>query len=237
VSETRVRVVDVSKRFATVQALDRVGFEIEAGEIVVMIGVNGAGKSTLLRILGTRVLPDEGAAWVAGFDVLREPRQARRRTGVVLSDERSWYWRLSGRANLEFFARLSELSRAQAQERAEQLLEVVQLTDAADRRVDGYSSGMRSRLSLARALLLAPPVLLLDEPSRALDPAVSRELRQTVVSLTRESGCAVLWVTHDLHEAAELAERVIVLDAGRIRKVESRPGSAADLELLLDPVP
>jgi ABC-2 type transport system ATP-binding protein len=237
VDETRVRVVDVSKRFGTVQALDRVSLEVAAGEVVVMIGVNGAGKSTLLRVLGTRVLPDGGEVQVAGFDALRDPREVRRRTGVVLSDERSWYWRLSGRQNLEFFGRLSELPRAQARARAQELLDLVQLSDAGDRRFDGYSSGMRSRLSLARALLLNPPVLLLDEPSRALDPAVSRELREAVVDLAKRSGSAVLWVTHDLHEAATLGDRVVVLDAGRIRRVETRPDSAEALEQLLDAAP
>jgi ABC-2 type transport system ATP-binding protein len=234
VSEFRVRVADVSKRFGAVQALDRVSLHIAAGEVVVMIGVNGAGKSTLLRILGTRVLPDSGSAEVAGYDVVSAPREVRRRTGVVLSDERSWYWRLSGRTNLRFFAQLSELPAAAAAARTDELLRLVGLDEAADRRVDGYSSGMRSRLSLARSLLLDPPVLLLDEPSRALDPGVSRELRDTVVSLARDSGCAVLWVTHDLHEAAELADRVLVLDAGRIRGVADRPDSAAGLERLLD---
>lgn len=226
---TRVRLVDASKRFGGVQALDRVSLTIDAGEILVLLGSNGAGKSTLLRIIGTQVLPDSGSVQVDGYDVVRRPREVRRRIGVVLADERSWYWRLSGRANLEFFGRLSELSRAQSRDRTTELMELLDLADAADRRVDGYSSGMRSRLSLARALLLAPPVLLLDEPSRALDPRAAGELRRIVAELARSEGCAVLWVTHDLHEAAELGSRVAALDAGRLRLCSGGPVSAGDL--------
>lgn len=229
-----IRAIELSKRFGSVQAIDAVSLEVGAGELVVLVGVNGAGKSTLLRVLGTRVLPDHGAACVAGHDVVRAAREVRRSTGVVLSEERSFYWRLSARANLEFFGRLCGLGRAAARTRVLELLELVQLADAADRRVDGYSSGMRTRLALARALLLDPPVLLLDEPSRALDPLVARDLREVVVSLSASSGRAVLWVTHDLHEAAEIADRVVVLDAGRIRTVHDRPDSASELAQLLD---
>ncbi len=230
-------VSDVSKRFGTVQALHEVSLTVHPGEVVVLLGENGAGKSTLLRVLGTTVLPDTGQVSVAGHDAIARPRDARRATGVVLSDERGWYWRVSGRANLEFFGQLCGLPRRRARARATELLELVQLVEAGDRRVLGYSSGMRARLSLARALLLDPPVLLLDEPSRALDPLVARELRATVVDLARDSGRAVLWVTHDLHEAAEIADRVLILEAGRLRTGTARPGSAGELAELLEVAP
>lgn len=228
-----ISVRGVSKRFGSVQALSDVTLDVSPGEIAVLVGVNGAGKSTLLRILGTTVLPDTGVVSVAGADVMLDPREARRRTGVVLADERSWYWRLSGRANLEFFGRLCGLSRRAAADRAGELLELVQLTPVAGRRFDGYSSGMRARLSLARALLLDPPVLLLDEPSRSLDPNVSRELRDVVVARAHSGGHAVLWVTHDLHEAVAINDRVLLLDAGRLSAPRRRPRSAAALERLL----
>jgi ABC-type multidrug transport system ATPase subunit len=228
-------VADVSKRFGAVQALDGVTLTVARGELAVLLGVNGAGKSTLMRVLGTTVRPDRGDVEVDGHDLGRSPRSVRRSTGVVLSDERSWYWRLSARQNLEFFGRLCGLSRSAAARRAGELLDVVQLADAANRRVDGFSSGMRARLALGRALLLDPPVLLLDEPSRALDPRVSRDLRELVLGLTRSGRRSVLWVTHDLHEAAAIADRVLLLDSGRLREIGRGPTTAAELEGLLEP--
>ena len=232
-SEALIRAAGVSKTFGDVRALDDVSFHVDRGEVVVLLGRNGAGKSTLLRILGTRVLPDAGEVHIDGIDGRRQPRDVRRRTGVVLPDERSWYWALTGRANLEFFARLSELPRRAARRRTAEVLEVVELTEGADRRVAGYSSGMRARLSLARALLLSPPVLLMDEPARALDPAISRDLRRAVVALARETGCAVLWVTHDLHEAAVVADRVLLLEEGRLVHDASGPSTAEALARLM----
>jgi ABC-type multidrug transport system ATPase subunit len=229
-----IRATDVVKSFGSVEALRGVTFQVDPAEVVVLLGRNGAGKSTLLRILGTRVVQDAGEVAMAGADVRHDPRLVRRRTGVVLADERSWYWPLTGRANLEFFARLGDLSRRQARERVAELLDLVDLTDSADRRVAGYSSGMRARLSLARALLLEPSVLLMDEPSRALDHTIARELRSWVVGLARSSGCAVLWVTHDLHEAAVVADRVLVLDHGRLVYDEAGPRDAESLARLLD---
>jgi ABC-2 type transport system ATP-binding protein len=221
------------KRFGEVQALDGIDIEVGVGEIVALLGRNGAGKSTLLRILGTTVLPDEGTATVAGYDVASEAPLVRRHTGVVLGDERSWYWRLSGRRNLEFFGAMYGLRRQAARQRAVELLELVQLSAAADRRFDGYSSGMRARLSLARALLVEPPVLLLDEPSRTLDPVVALEFRGILQQMTRDDGRAVLWVTHDLHEAAAVADRIVVMEAGQVVAEVTAKSNARKLERLL----
>jgi ABC-2 type transport system ATP-binding protein len=228
-----IRATSVVKAFGAVRALDDVTFHVDPGEVVVLLGQNGAGKSTLLRILGTRVVQDSGQVVVAGIDALGDAREVRRQTGVVLPDERSWYWPLTGRANLEFFGRLSELSRRRTKERVAELLELVELTDAAERKVAGYSSGMRARLALARALLLDPPVLLLDEPSRALDPGISRDLRASVVARSRETNCAVLWVTHDLHEAAVVGDRILILDGGRLVYDAPGPRDAESLARLM----
>src|SRR5215203_5370466 len=132
---------DVTKRFGGVQALDGVSFRVGHGETVTLLGPNGAGKSTLLRIIATTVLPDSGRVFVDGHDAIARPAVARRSLGVALGDERSWYWRLTGRRNLEFFAALYGLTRRQAAERATELLAEVGLTEAADRRFDGYSTG------------------------------------------------------------------------------------------------
>ena len=211
-----IAVAALRKRFGRVQALDGVDLSVAAGEIVALLGPNGAGKSTLLRILGTTVLPDAGTVRVAGIDVVTEPVSARRRVGLMIGDERSLYWRISGRRNLTFFAALHGIRRRAARERADDLLSAVGLAEAADRPVLGYSSGMRARLSLARALIARPPLLLLDEPTRSLDPVAGVRFRETAVALARDDGTGILFATHDLHEAAAVADRVVVLAKGRV---------------------
>jgi ABC-2 type transport system ATP-binding protein len=218
------------KRFGSVVALAGVDLQIRAGEIVALLGPNGAGKSTLLRVLGTAVLPDEGSASVMGHDVRAEPAAVRRSIGLVLGDERSWYWRLTGRHNLEFFAAMHGMRRHAAALRAIDLLDQVDLLDAADRLFAGYSSGMRTRLSLARALIAEPPVLLLDEPTRNLDPVAAHSFREMVTRLAEERGTAVLFATHDLHEAAEIATHVVGLASGRVAFTKDRGADAKELE-------
>jgi ABC-2 type transport system ATP-binding protein len=227
----------IVKRFGPTVALDGADLDVAPGEVVVILGPNGAGKSTLLRILGTTVLADAGTATVAGHDVVDAPREARRHTGMVLGDERSWYWRLSGRANLEFFGALHGFSRAHQRQRAGELLEVVHLDEAADRRFDGYSAGMRARLSLARALLVAPAVLLLDEPTSALDPIVGGELRSLIRDRAHVEQRAVLWVTHDLEEAVAVADRVVVFEHGRPLVEHGRPFDTDGLRRLFSAEP
>ena len=228
-----IAVRGLTKRFGAVVALDGLDLTVAPGELLAVLGRNGAGKSTLMRILGTTVLPDAGTATVAGHDVVTAATAARRSTGLVLGDERSWYWRLSGRANLEFFAALYGLRRAAARRRVAELLDRLGLGEVADRRFDAYSAGMRSRLSLARALLGEPPVLLLDEPSRTLDPVVAVDLRALVTGLARDEGRAVLWVSHDLHEVVAVADRVVVVAGGHVVAERVRPDDTRELERLL----
>jgi ABC-2 type transport system ATP-binding protein len=228
-----VAVRGVVKRFRSVTALDGVDLTVGPGEIVALLGPNGAGKSTLMRILATVLVPDTGSARVAGYDVVTEATEARRRVGLALGDERSWYWRLSGRRNLEFFAALYGFGRAEAARRTESLLATVGLSHAADRRFDGYSTGMKMRLSLARALLPDPVVLLLDEPTRSLDPVAAADFRREVCALVDQRGIAVVYATHDLHEAAGIASRTVVLARGRIAASAERGADASSLEHLL----
>jgi ABC-2 type transport system ATP-binding protein len=226
-----ITVREVRKRFRDVQALDGVSLDVAPGEVVAVLGPNGAGKSTLIRILSTTVIPDSGSATVAGHDVVRDAMAARRSLGVMIADERSHYWRISGRRNLAFFAALVGLPRRQAAARAEVLLDAVGLTGAADRPVFGYSSGMRARLSLARALLADPPFLLLDEPTRNLDPLATVRFRESSVRLATERRTGILFATHDLHEAVAIATRIVVLAAGRVVLEASARGlDAARLE-------
>jgi len=223
-------VVGVDKRFGPVGALLQVDLAVAPGTITALMGRNGAGKSTLLRVLATSVLPDAGRAFVGGCDVARDPLRARRRLGLVLGDDRSYFWRLSGRQNLEFFARLHGVRRRSLADRVAEALDAVELSDVAARRVDRYSTGMRARLGLARALLGEPSVLLLDEPTRSLDPVSAESVRVLLLRLARERGAAVLLVTHDLQEAATVADEVAVLCRGRVSLRGRHPFDAGQIE-------
>ncbi len=223
----------VCKSFGATVALRGVDVTVRRGEVVALLGPNGAGKSTLMRILATAVIADSGVVRVGGADVVAEPRSARASLGIVLADDRCFYWRLSGRANLEFFASLHGMRRKQASPVVADVLDAVGLAEAGDRRVDRYSTGMRARLGLARALLGSPRVLLLDEPTRSVDPIGSIELRELVASTARQRGVGVLLATHDLHEAAAVADRTLVLVGGEVARVLDSGYDAASLEAVL----
>ncbi|HZU80604.1 MAG TPA: ABC transporter ATP-binding protein [Acidimicrobiales bacterium] len=222
VAPPALQVVGVTKRFGAVEALAGVDLQVERGEVVALLGRNGAGKSTLMRVLASTVVPDAGRLWVEGIEAGSDPARVRGRVSLVLGEDRSFYWRLSGRKNLEFFAAMHGLDRRRARAAATVALESVDLSAEADKRVDRYSTGMRSRLAIARGLLGSPTVLLLDEPTRSLDPAAAAEAR-ALVAAAAGRGLAVLLATHDLHEAAGLAERTVVLDRGRVVARFDRP--------------
>jgi ABC-2 type transport system ATP-binding protein len=198
---------------ASVDALRGTTVTVAHGTIHGVIGPNGSGKSTLLRILATLVLADGGQARIDGHDVVDEERVVRRMIGFTTGEERSLYWRLTAKQNLEFAAALHRLRRpAPAIAHA---LDVVGLGADGDRPVSGFSQGMSRRLGLARAILHEPPVLLLDEPTRSLDPNARAEFQEVLRTLRREKGVTTLMSTHDLGEAAAVCDRVSVLLGGR----------------------
>jgi ABC-2 type transport system ATP-binding protein len=209
-----------------VTALRDVTFEIRPGEIFGLLGPNGAGKTTLLKILTCLVLPSSGRALVDGLDVARDERRVKRSIGFVTSDERSFYWRLTGRENLAFFARLYGLRPEAARRRCAELIEAVELGAVAGQQFMTYSSGMKQRLAIARALLHDPPVLCLDEPTRSLDPIAAKHVRRFAAErLSRQGGKTVLLATHNLQEAEEMCGRLAILDRGRVL----RQGSVAEI--------
>jgi ABC-2 type transport system ATP-binding protein len=201
-------------------ALDGVDLSVSRGECFGVLGQNGAGKSTLFKILATLVLPDSGVAKVGGFDVTREAAQVRRMLIPVIPAERSLYWRVSAEENLRLYASLYGLDRATARRRIAEVLALVGLEDAGRKQVGLYSSGMKQRLLIGRALLGRPDVLLLDEPTRSLDPISAREFRAFLRRQVRDSqGTTILLATHDHQEVTELCDRVAVLDRGRLLAV------------------
>ncbi|WP_327334132.1 ATP-binding cassette domain-containing protein [Streptomyces anulatus] len=219
-----IEVAGLSKTFGSVAALDDVSLSVRKGSVLGLLGHNGAGKTTLVNILSTLLRPSRGRARVAGFDVVGDGVEVRRRIGLTgqyaAVDET-----LAGRDNLILIARLLGAGRADASARADELLEIFQLSDAARRRAKTYSGGMRRRLDLAASLVGRPDVLFLDEPTTGLDPVARRGLWQVVERLV-EDGATVLLTTQYLDEADYLADSITVLAEGRI--VAS--GTAAELK-------
>lgn len=206
-------------RFRTrhVRALHEVCLSIAQGDCVGILGPNGAGKTTLLKLIGGLLYPWQGSVTVDGHDARRENRKAREKVGFVLNEERSFFWRLTGRQNLEFFGSLNDLSGRAARSRIGELLHLVGLDDASDTRVSDYSCGMRQRLSIARGLLADPEVLILDEPTKSLDPIGAEDLRRLIAQEVRSRGNKTLLIaTHQSDEAETLCNRFCILKAGRI---------------------
>ena len=198
-------------------AVDGVSLQIERGELFGILGQNGAGKTTLIKMLCTALLPSSGSAAVAGYDVVRQAQQVRERIGLVSGEERSFYWRLTGRQNLEFFAALYHVPGATARCRIADLLERVGLANHADQPFRTYSSGMRQKLAIARGLLNAPEVLFMDEPTRSLDPISAQAMRRFVAEyIIGDLGCTVILATHSMAEAEELCDRLALIKTGRV---------------------
>ena len=199
-------------------ALRDISLQVPRGEIFGLLGPNGAGKTTLLKILSCLILPSEGTARVGGFDAVQNESAIKRFLGFVSSDERSFYWRLTGRENLNFFGSLHEMGGRHLSERIAYLLDRLDLTEQADKRFGDYSSGMKQRLAMVRALLHDPPILLLDEPTRSLDPISAKHLRRFIGDeLNGREGKTLLLATHNLQEAEQLCQMVAVLSGGRVR--------------------
>jgi ABC-2 type transport system ATP-binding protein len=216
----------LTRSFGDRAALDAISFSVARGEIHSLLGPNGAGKTTLIRILAGLTMPSEGSVRVLGEDASRADRSLRARIGLVPSGDRTLYQRLSGLENLAFFGRLHGMGRRKARARAEQVIEYVGLTEAARRPVGTYSHGMQKRLSVARALLTAPPVLLVDEATHDLDPQAASAVRDLVADLARE-GAAVVWATQRIDEIRGFADRVTLLGEGRVRFCGSVPALIA----------
>ncbi len=199
----------------TFTAVDGVSLTIHSGEIFGLLGPNGAGKSTTIRMLATLLEPTSGTALINGFDLVRQPNQVRRSLGALLAGERSIYWKLTGRENLEYFAALFQVPPRIARRRTAELIERMELTSRADELVEKYSTGMKQRVAIAKTLLANPPVLLLDEPTLGLDPQAARQLRDLIGQLKKE-GHTILLTTHYMEEADLLSDRIAVIDQGRI---------------------
>ncbi len=212
---------DLHKRYKDVQALDGVSFSVREGEAFALLGPNGAGKSTTVRVLTTLTQPDSGRAFVAGEDVAAHPDLVRNKIGYVAQDS-GVDWDATGRENLLLQGRIHRMAGKPLHARVDELLELVGLSDAADRVARGYSGGMKRRLDVAIGLVHQPSVLFLDEPTTGLDPEARATMWVEVERLAKELNLTILLTTHYLEEADRLAERVAIVSRGRI-VVEGTP--------------
>jgi len=212
-----------------VEALREVSFTVDTGEIFGLIGRNGAGKTTLTKIVATLVQPTTGNVSVRGHDSVDHDEQVRREIGLATAEERSFYWRLTAEQNLMFFARLHGLSDRAAKRRIKELFTQLELDEVARRRFGELSTGNKQRLAVARALLPDPPVLLLDEPTRSLDPLAAARMRDMIRSLAKQDLPVTIFLTsHNLAEVETLCARVAIISRGRIRAIDT-PKNLRDL--------
>lgn len=213
-----------------VTALSNINIQIKKGELVGLLGPNGAGKTTLIKILCTLVLPSSGKAFIHGYEVEKDERKIKKIIGLCIHDERSFYWRLTGRQNLRFFAKLNNISGKEAEEGVKHLLEFVGLAHEADRVFKDYSTGMRQKLAIARGLLTNPEIIFMDEPTNGLDPVTAHKLIHFIREKLVEEGLkTVVFASHNLHEVEILCDRIIEVDKGQ----EGKDGWYADTVLSL----
>lgn len=205
---------DLSKQFHDFWAVDGVNLSVQSGQILALLGQNGAGKTTTVRMLTALLSPTRGWARVAGYDVVKNGRDVRASIGV-LTEQHGLYMRMSANEYLEFFGQVYELSPQLRKSRSNQLLEYFGLAEAADRRIGEYSKGMRQKLALARAMMHDPGVLLLDEPTSAMDPESARLVRDEIARL-KSSKRTVVICSHNLVEVEELADQIGIIYRGKI---------------------
>lgn len=208
------------KRQQTVEAVKGISFDVEFGELFGLVGPNGAGKTTTIKMLTTLLTPTSGGARVLGFDIVKDVTEIRRRIGIIFGGERGLYYRVSGRENLRYFADLYGVPMSIREERINELLDLVKLTERADYRVEGYSRGMKQRLHIAKGLIHDPAFIFMDEPTIGLDPEAARETRAMIKRLV-QNGKTILLTTHYMFEADELCKRIGVISNGKIVALDS----------------
>jgi ABC-2 type transport system ATP-binding protein len=210
-----ISVEHLSKQFGDFTAVDDITFDVKKGEIFGLLGPNGAGKTTTLRILSTLARPTRGTAVIGGYDVVKQDTEVRKLIGIV-SEKMIMYDRLTARENLWFFGSLFDMPADLLNQRIDELLSLVQLTKWKNSQVGTFSTGMRQRMNVVRALLNMPQVLFLDEPTLGLDPQSSVEIRDFVKKLNRENGTTIIVTTHTMVDADILCDRIGIIDRGKV---------------------
>jgi len=209
-----IQVQGLSKSFGKVNAVKNVSFSASDGQITGLLGPNGAGKSTTLRMLYTLLKPDQGTAQVDGFDVRQKPLEVQKRIGV-LADARGLYARLTSRENIRYYGRLHGLEGETLEKHIESLLVLLDMQSIADRKTEGFSTGEKLKVAIARTLVHNPKNVLLDEPTNGLDVMSTRAMRQFIQRL-REEGKCVLFTSHIMQEVAALCDQIVIISRGEV---------------------
>jgi ABC-2 type transport system ATP-binding protein len=215
-----IEVKNLTKKFNGFTAVDHISFEVKESEIFGLLGPNGAGKTTTIRMLSTLSRPTEGTATIGGYDVVKQDNKVRQQIGLV-SEKMIMYDRLTAEENLRFFGKLYNLPKNILNQRIDELLELVQLGKWKDSKVGTFSTGMRQRMNVIRALLNMPKVLFLDEPTLGLDPQSTVEVREFIKKVNRENRTTIILTTHMMTEADRLCDRIGIIDHGKIAALDT----------------
>jgi ABC-2 type transport system ATP-binding protein len=214
-ADIAIDATDLTKKFGDFTAVDHISFQVKKGEIFGLLGPNGAGKSTAIRMLSTLSIPTEGTATVAGFDVKKEDGKVREHIGLV-SEKMIMYDELTARENLRLFGELYDIPKAVLNKRIAKLLSFVRMEQWADHRIDTFSTGMKQRINVIRALVNQPEILFLDEPTLGLDPQSTAEIRELTRRINIENKTTIILTTHMMAEADMLCDRIGIIDHGKI---------------------
>src|SRR5512136_1029353 len=214
-SEIAINATDLTKKFGDFAAVDHISFQVKKGEIFGLLGPNGAGKSTVIRMLSTLSIPTEGSASIAGFDVVKQAGKVREHVGLV-SEKMIMYDELTARENLRLFGELYDIPNDVLDKRIGKLLSFVRMEKWADHRIDTFSTGMKQRINVIRALVNQPEILFLDEPTLGLDPQSTAEIRELTKRINQEQGTTIILTTHIMFEAEALCKRIGIIDHGNI---------------------
>jgi len=215
-----IEVRDLTKKFNGFTAVDHVTFDVKNSEVFGLLGPNGAGKTTIIRMLSTLTRPTEGTARIGGYDIVKGEDQVRKLIGLV-SEKMIMYDRLTAKENLRFFGKLYNIPKTLLNQRIDELLELVQLTKWKDSKVGTFSTGMRQRMNVIRALLNMPKVLFLDEPTLGLDPQSTVEVREFIKKINKENKTTIILTTHMMNEADLLCDRIGIIDHGKIDTLDT----------------
>ena len=221
-SDCAIEVRNLTKKFGGFTAVDDVSFEVEDGEIFGFLGPNGAGKSTTIRILCTLARPTAGTAKIAGYDLIRDAAEVRKNIGLV-SEKLIMYEQLTAAENLRYFGRLHKMPKAKIEARIDELLGLVNMAKWRDTQVKKFSTGMRQRINVIRALLPEPKIVFMDEPTLGLDPQTTLSIRDIIRDINKK-GATVILTTHAMIEAEALSHRVAIIDHGRIAALDTPQG-------------
>ncbi len=215
-----IDIKNLTKKFGEFTAVDNISFNVKKGEVFGLLGPNGAGKTTTIRMLSTLSRPTQGTATIGGYDIIKQDNKVRQLIGLV-SEKMIMYDRLTAEENLRFFGKLYNLPINIINERVDQLLELVQLTKWKNQKVGTFSTGMRQRMNVVRALLNMPKVLFLDEPTLGLDPQSTVEIREFIKKINKVNETTIILTTHMMNEADILCDRIGIIDHGKIAALDT----------------